>query len=100
MCGDKNIFANFVESFRSLVTFGNNERVPMLGKGKFIITLKNGKSNFSSDVFYALNLYHNLLSFGQLFEKEYYLWFKYGIGTISDDHLGLIVKVFMNTSCL
>ena len=46
MCDDKNIFADFVESFRSFVKFGNNERVSMLGKGKFMITLKNGKSNF------------------------------------------------------
>ena len=65
-------------------------------KGKIGITLKNGKSNFISNVFYVSNLYHNLLSFGQQSEKRYNLRFKYGIGIITNNHLELIVKVYMN----
>ena len=71
MCGDKNMFAELDKSFRSLVKFGNNERVNVLGKEKIKITLKNEKSNFIYDVFYVPNLYDNLLSLGQLSEKGY-----------------------------
>ena len=38
-----------------------------------------------------------MLSLGQLSEKGYDLQFKYGIGTITDNRLGLIAKVYMNT---
>ena len=99
MSGDKIIFADLDESFRSF-KFGNNERVSVLGKGKIRIILKNEKSNFISNVFYVPNLYHNLLSLWQLIEKWYDLRFKYGIGTITDDHLGLIAKIYMNISRL
>ena len=94
------LFVNLDESFRSFVKFGNNERVPMLRKGKIRINLKTGKSNFIFDIFYVPNFYHNLLSRGQLSDKRYDLCFNYNIGIITNDRLRLIVKVYMNTSHL
>ena len=64
MCGDKNMFTDLDESFRSFVKFDNNERVFVLGKGKIRITLKNERYDFISEVLYVPNLYHILLSFG------------------------------------
>ena len=100
MCGKKEMFSDLDESFHASVRFGNNEKVPVLGKGKIRIILQDGSSNFISDVFYVPSLYHNLLSLGQLSEKGYDLHFKYGDGTISDEKLGLIAKVKMNRSRL
>lgn len=72
----------------------------MLGKGNIPITLKDGSSNFISDIFYVPNFYHHRLSLGQLSEKGYDLRFKYEVGTISDDKMGLIAKVKINHSRL
>ncbi|KAL3508849.1 hypothetical protein ACH5RR_028250 [Cinchona calisaya] len=99
-CVKKNLFSNLNEYFRSYMKFVNNEKVPILGKGKIRITLKDRSSNFISDVFYVPSIYHNLLSLGQLSEKGYDLHFKYCVGTITDDKLGLIAKVNMNRSRL
>ncbi|KAF7838842.1 Retrovirus-related Pol polyprotein from transposon TNT 1-94 [Senna tora] len=71
MCGKKELFSSLDESFNSLVKFGNNTNIPILGKGQISIRLKDGTQNFISDVFYAPGLHHNLLSMGQLSEKGY-----------------------------
>lgn len=45
-------------------------------------------------------LYYNFLSLGLLCEKGYDLRFRYGIGIISDDKLGLTAKLKMNRNHL
>ncbi|KAL3498468.1 hypothetical protein ACH5RR_041200 [Cinchona calisaya] len=64
MCGKKELFSDLDESLKSYMKFGNNEKVFVLRKGKIGITLKDGTSNFISDVFYVTSLCHNLLSLG------------------------------------
>ena len=84
--------------FHTYVKFENNERVSILEKGKIRISCKMGFRIIY--LIFFMCLYHNLLHVGQLFEKSYDLHFKYGDGTISDEKLGLIVKVKINRSHL
>ncbi|XP_019227492.1 PREDICTED: uncharacterized protein LOC109208796 [Nicotiana attenuata] len=67
--GNKKLFIGLDEIFRGTVRLENNAKVPAVGKGKIRITVKDGSSNFISDVFYVQSLHHNLLSLGQLSKK-------------------------------
>ena len=71
MCGKKELFSSLDESVKSLVKFGNNTDIPILGKGQISIRLKDDSHNFILDVFYAFGFHHNLLSIGQLSDKGY-----------------------------
>ncbi|XP_068477375.1 uncharacterized protein [Phaseolus vulgaris] len=42
MCGKKELFADLDDSFRTKVKFGDDRFVPVTGKGRILITLKNG----------------------------------------------------------
>ena len=64
MCGKKEMFFDFDESFQTFVRFGNDEMVPILGKGKIKIILQNGSSNYVSDMVYVPSCHHNLLNLG------------------------------------
>ena len=100
MCGQKDLFSDLNESFRSMVKFGNSTTVPVLGKGKISIILKDGSRNFISDVFYVLGLHQNLLSMGQLSERGYDMRIFKGVCTITDGRKGLIAKVNMTPNRL
>ncbi|KAG6471756.1 hypothetical protein ZIOFF_069202 [Zingiber officinale] len=96
MCGKKENFSDLDESFQSTMKFGNNQVVPVMGKGSIPITLENGKKSCIGGVYCVPNLHHNLLSVGQLQEKNYDLNFRRGVCTIRDERLSLIAKVDMN----
>ncbi|XP_027181738.1 uncharacterized protein LOC113780119 [Coffea eugenioides] len=68
MSGKKELFVELDESICGEIKFGNK---PVIGKGKIPISLKNGSTDFISDVFYVLGLHQNLLSMNQLIEKKY-----------------------------
>jgi len=50
---------------------GDDRFVSVTGKGRIIITLKNGDHRYIYDVFYVPDMKSNLLSMGQLAEKGY-----------------------------
>ncbi|TXG46863.1 hypothetical protein EZV62_026157 [Acer yangbiense] len=100
MCGEKEMFTQLDESFTSSVKFGNDTMVPMMGKGKISITLKDGSQNAISDVLFVPNLHKNLLSVGQLSEKGYDIQIHTGICTINSAQNGLIAKVKMSQNRL
>ena len=54
MYGKKKLFSSLDEFVKSLVKFGNNANIPILGKGQMSIKLKNDSQNFISDVFLCL----------------------------------------------
>jgi len=70
-CGQNELFADLDDSFRTKVKFGDGRFVPMTGKGRILITLKNGDHRYIYDVFYVLDMKSNLLSMGQLAKKGY-----------------------------
>jgi len=53
------------------VKFGDGRFVPVTGKGRILVTLKNGDHTYIYDVFYVPDMKSNLLSMGQLAEKGY-----------------------------
>ncbi|RDY00821.1 hypothetical protein CR513_15944, partial [Mucuna pruriens] len=80
----KELFSSLNETVKSTVKFGNNTNIPILGKGRIAIKLKDGSQDFISDVFYAPGLHHNLLSMGQLSEKGYNMQILNGYCTLID----------------
>ncbi|KAG6490390.1 hypothetical protein ZIOFF_051686 [Zingiber officinale] len=100
MCGRRELFSELDESIQSEVTFGNKTKVPILGKGKIYIQLKDGSQNFISDVFYVPELHQNLLSMGQLSEKGYKICIIQGYCIITDGNGKLIAKVKMSQNRL
>ncbi|XP_068477368.1 uncharacterized protein [Phaseolus vulgaris] len=69
MCGKKELFADLDDSFHTKVKFGDGRFVPVSGKGRILITLKNGDHRYIYDV--LPDMKSNLLSMGQLAEKGY-----------------------------
>lgn len=54
MTGKKNLFVELDESVSSNVTFGDGSRIPVKGKGKILIQLKNGEHQFISNMYFML----------------------------------------------
>ncbi|XP_020242871.1 uncharacterized protein LOC109821088 [Asparagus officinalis] len=67
----KELFVDLDESMRSKVKFADDNTIPVMGKGRVLIKLKNRDHKFISDVSYMLNMKNNLLSMCQLLKKGY-----------------------------
>ena len=69
----------------------------VLGKGVIVVYAKNGERRTIHDVYYVICLMCNLLSVGQLLEKEYRVFFKKNVCTIYDKYPSkqLIARVEM-----
>ncbi|RVW92788.1 Retrovirus-related Pol polyprotein from transposon TNT 1-94 [Vitis vinifera] len=98
MCGDKSAFSDLDETFRNSVTFGDNSKVSVMGKGSVRIHSKEKSDQIISNVFFVPDLKTNLLSVGQLQEKGYEIFIKDGVCRIQDEKLGLIAQVNMTTN--
>ena len=84
------------ESISSQVSFGDNSKVPVKGKGKILIHLKNGDHQFISDFYYVPNMKNNILSIGQLLEKGYTFFMKDRNLMMRNHSNKLITKVEMS----
>lgn len=51
------MFSDLDETMRSDVKFGNDIKIPMTGKGKFSIKLKDSSHKYISDVYYVPDLH-------------------------------------------
>ena len=69
--GSEDLFSDFDDTFRTSVKLEDDRSIPVYEKGKIDIKLKDGTPNYISRVFYSLKVYWNLLSVGQLAEKDY-----------------------------
>jgi len=96
MCGQKELFADLDDSFRTKVKFGDGRFVPVIGKGRILITLKNGYHGYIYDVFYVPDMKSNLLSMGQLTEKGYVMHIVENKFSICDKKGNLILKTFLS----
>lgn len=92
MCGDKSMFSELDESFRTSVKFGDDTRLSVMGKGN--ISIQKSRC-YLSDVFYVPGLKNNLLSIGQLQGKDYEFIIKNGTCRIQHPKKGLIAEVTM-----
>ncbi|XP_060668150.1 uncharacterized protein LOC132799711 [Ziziphus jujuba] len=96
MCGRRGIFVELDESVRGNVSFGEESKVAIKGKGSILIRLKSGKRHFISNVYYVLSMKSNILSLGQLLEKGYDIHLRDNHLCIRDNASNLITKVPMS----
>lgn len=100
MGGSKSFFSNLNKDFRTIVSFGDNSTVNVMGKGDVNIRTKKDNIETISNVFYIPDLKNNLLSVGQLQEKGYVTTIKGGACEIYDPKRGLIAHVKMTQNRL
>ena len=100
MCGTKSSFCSLNEGFRSTVSFGDCSTVRVMEKGDINIRTKNGFVETISNVFYVPDLKSNLLSAGQLQEKNYIITIQKGACEIYDPSRGAITVVQMGSNRL
>ena len=91
----KSMFIDLDESISVNVSFGDNSKIPVKGKGKILIRLKDGTHKFISNVYYVLNMKNYILSFGKLLKKVYDIHLKDSNISIGDGRNNLITKVPM-----
>ena len=60
MCGDKLVFLDLDESFRNIMTFGNNFTISVMSKGNIKIHTKENSNKLISNVFFVPDLKTNL----------------------------------------
>ncbi|KAM2341820.1 hypothetical protein ACFX1X_014282 [Malus domestica] len=96
MCGRRSMFVELNESVSDNVSFGNESKMPVKGKGNILIPLKNGGHQLISNVYYVPNMKSNILSLGQLLEKGYDIHMKNYSLFLRDDKGRFIAKVKMS----
>lgn len=69
MSGDQELFTSLNTSFKHSVKLGNDKRLEVVGKGNVKLVLNNTTYTVS-DVYYIPELKNNLLSLGQMQEKD------------------------------
>ena len=100
--GKKELFFEIDESVDGEIKFGNNIILLVFVREKIPISLKNGSTNFISDVFYVHELHHNLLSMDQLSKKKIYdIRIRNGTYTIfNKKNIKMIASVLMTSNRL
>lgn len=97
MSGNKSLFSELDEYFHDTVKLGNNSRILVMGKGN--IKLQIGDHFIKiCDVFYVPELKSNILSMGQLQEKEYTITIQMGCCQVTHPWKGLIAEIRMTTN--
>ncbi|CAL1387753.1 unnamed protein product [Linum trigynum] len=97
MSGEKQWFTTMEDNDDCNVKLGNGSRLTVAGKGTVRIVV-DGVSLAISDVFYVPGLTTNLLSVGQLQEKQLNFVFKEGTCKIYHEEKGLLLQTTMKTN--
>ncbi|KAL5809730.1 hypothetical protein ACOSQ3_030421 [Xanthoceras sorbifolium] len=100
MCERRSMFVELNESVAGNVSFGDDSKISVKGKGNILIRTKNGSHQLISNVYYVPNMTCNILSMGQLLEKGYDIHMKDCSLFIRDGKGNLIVKVKMSKNRL
>ncbi|KAI3690759.1 hypothetical protein L2E82_48966 [Cichorium intybus] len=83
MSGNKELFVNIDDSLKKEVRTGDDKRLSVYGTGDIMVITKLGKKKIQN-VYYVPGLRHNLLSVGQLLQRNYDIHFKNGSCLIKD----------------
>ncbi|KAL4278845.1 hypothetical protein GQ457_03G040090 [Hibiscus cannabinus] len=100
MCGRKEWFVELDEKVRGRVIFGDDSHAEVKGKGKVMITQKNGEKKFITDVYYVPAMKSNIISLGQLLEKGYEVQMKNHSLSLKNKKGELVVQVDMTRNRL
>ncbi|KAJ4716700.1 Retrovirus-related Pol polyprotein from transposon TNT 1-94 [Melia azedarach] len=96
MCEKRSMFVELDESTNGNVSFGDDSKIAVKGRCNILIQLKDGRHQFIGNVYYVPNMKSNILSLGQLLEKDYDIHMKDYSIFIRDDKGNLITKVKMS----
>jgi hypothetical protein len=94
MCGKKELFSDFDDTFREIVKLGDNSKMLVTRKGN-IRMFVNSFVQIITNVFYASGLKNSLLSIGQLVEKGLTILIQQEICKIYHCERDLIMKITM-----
>ncbi|PKU82133.1 hypothetical protein MA16_Dca004151 [Dendrobium catenatum] len=94
MCRDKNMFIK-IEAIESQIYFGDFLKIPVKGKDKILILLKDGTHQFIFEVYYVSDMKCNILSLGKLLEKRLDIHMKDKKLTIKNNSNELIAQMEM-----
>ncbi|GAU46899.1 hypothetical protein TSUD_296780 [Trifolium subterraneum] len=97
MIGTKDWLFDFDDSFRETVKLGDDSTMPLMGKGSVKICIE-GIICVITDVYYLPNLRNNLLSIGQLQQKNLTIVFSNNVCKIFHEERGLIVSTPMTVN--
>ncbi|PHT36714.1 hypothetical protein CQW23_24414 [Capsicum baccatum] len=100
MCGRMELFVELDESVNGRVTFGDDSQIDVKGKGKVMITQKNGEKKYITDVYYVPALKSNIISIGQLCELGYEVTIKDCSLTLRNKNREVVSKVDMTRNHL
>lgn len=95
MSGDRELFSTLSGDFKHSVKLGNDKRMEVVGKGSVKLVLNDVTYNIS-DVYFVPELKNNLLSLGQLQEKEITIILRKGFCKIYHDEKGLMAESKMS----
>jgi len=97
MIGTKDWLFEFDSEFRESVKLGDDSRMPVMGRGnlKFLI---GGMIQVITNVYYLPGLRNNLLSIGQLPQKNLTIVFKKDTCKVYHEERGLIMSTQMSTN--
>lgn len=95
MTGRSDWFISINKSMKSRVKFANDSALAAEGVGDVLIKRKDGKQSLISNVLYIPGMKSNLLSIGQLVEKNYRVVIEDKLMSITDSSGRLILKAPM-----
>jgi transposase InsO family protein len=99
MCGVKEWFHELDTRFRETVRLGDNSQMKVMGKGNVKLQV-NGLTQVITAVYYIPELKNNLLSIGQLQQKDLTIVFKRNLCKVYHPDRGLIMSSQMATNKL
>ena len=98
MTGHKEWFVTLDEAVKTKVKFADDRTVQAEGMGQILVQRKDGKESFISNVLYVPNMKSNLLSLGQLLEKNYKIKMEDRMLSVFDKDGRLILKVPLSSN--
>ncbi|GAU26641.1 hypothetical protein TSUD_102510 [Trifolium subterraneum] len=96
MTGRRDWFVSINKSMKSKVKFGNDSTLAAEGVGDVLIMRKDSKQSLISNVLYIPGMKSNLLSIGQLIEKNYKVVIEDRLMKLTDANGRLILKAPMS----
>jgi hypothetical protein len=95
MCGHKHLFKEMRKVEDGHVSFGDPSKVEVNGQGTVCYLQKSGLVGSIQDVYYVPDLKTNILSMGQLMEKDYSVLMKDRVLHLKDKQWRLVARVEM-----